>query len=139
MRSQGSAGTMSSSSPRSAPRGLVTARPGPGSSGSGPPSYRTVQHGHKVNAPPPPSYHSYNSGSQHSGFPPVQIPAQPAPPAPPAGPLSRTESIQSLASVYSQHSMMGRPLGSMPASVASSQASFRMAMDNSMEYYSDAV
>ncbi|KAL5271240.1 hypothetical protein ACHWQZ_G001767 [Mnemiopsis leidyi] len=139
VRSQGSAGTMSSSSPRSAPRGLVTARPGPGSSGSGPPSYRTVQHGHKANAPPPPSYHSYNSGSQHSGFPPVHMPPQPAPPAPAAGPLSRTESIQSLASVYSQHSMMGRPLGSMPASVASSQASFRMAMDNSMEYYSDAV
>lgn len=66
-------------------------------------------------------------------------PGAPAPAAPPAGPLSRTDSVHSLASVYSQHSMMGRPLGSMPASVASSQASFRMAMDNNMEYYSDAV
>ncbi|XP_063689459.1 segment polarity protein dishevelled homolog DVL-3-like isoform X1 [Bolinopsis microptera] len=142
VRSQGSAGTMSSSSPRSAPRGMVAPRPGPGSSGSGPPSYRTTQHGQKGVAPPP-SYHSYTSGkpsSQMSGFAPhVQMPPQPAPGAPPAGPLSRTDSIASLASVYSQHSMMGRPLGSMPASVASSQASFRMAMDNSMEYYSDAV
>ena len=158
VRSDRSGGTMSSSSPRSAPRGLVTARPagGPPSSGSNPPSYQT-------NPPPgkgpgfpaaPPSYHSYmsaksgsgGSASQRSGFAPVQppqgMPQAAGMPHPPPGALSRVDSVSSLSSSYSQHSMMsmpGRPLGSMPPSVAGSTASFRMAMDNSIEYYSDAV
>ena len=151
VRSHGSAGTMSSSSPRSAPRGLIAPRPGGGppshggssGHGSGPPAYKG-QHN------PPPSYHSYlsgstGSGSQRSGPPPVQQPGTHQPLQQPphgSGKLARADSVSSLASVYSQHSILsmpGRPIGSLPPSVAGSQASFRMAMDNSMEYYSDAV
>jgi len=141
VRSHGSGGTMSSSSPRSVPRGLVTARPG--STGSGPPAYGSAGSAYGPNAPP--SYHTYMSaktGSQRSGFAPVQHPQKTTGPLTAVGNMSRADSVSSLSSVYSQHSMLsmpGRPLGSTPSSVAGSQASFRMAMDNAVEYYSDAV
>ena len=145
VRSHGSQGTMSSSSPRSAPRGLAAPRQGPPSLGSsghgtGPPPYNSQHSGAA-----PPSYHSYlspgstGSGSQRSG--PAPILTAPQKPQLP-GKLARADSVSSLSSVYSQHSILsmpGRPIGSLPPSVAGSQASFRMAMDNSMEYYSDAV
>ena len=166
--SRGSGETASSGSELSAPRGLVGARPGPpGSvlSQKGPgiltpsvpsiPYNQTAQYHQTISPyPQPPMYNpapgsGYNSQApynpaQGSGY--NQAPGSGYQSQPPYNQLSakdRAGSISSLGSTYSYSSsvsgMSGRPLGAMPASVAGSSQSFRLAVDNPLEYFSDAV
>lgn len=153
--SRGSGETASSGSELSAPRGLVGARPGPpGSvlSQKGPglltpstpsiPYNQTAQYHQTISSYAQPPMYQPAPGSVYSS----QAPGSGYQSQPPYNQLSakdRAGSISSLGSAYSYSSsvsgMSGRPLGAMPASVAGSSQSFRLAVDNPLEYFSDAV
>lgn len=105
-----------------------------------PPMYAPAPGSYNGNQPPG----SYNGSAPGSGYntQPPYIP-QSAPGYNQLSAKDRAGSISSLGSAYSYSSsvsgMSGRPLGAMPASVAGSSQSFRLAVDNPLEYFSDAV